>query len=401
MSAKVKSIILYSLISGTSASIYSMVFNLFLRNNGLTNSIIGNFTSLELYGSAIIGTLLGVFGSSLGKKRIIVATACFSGLIMLLRAFFPYPDMLIYTAFLNGGMGVARNILLNVIILELTDNKTRARAFGYNAGVSMGSGLIGNIIGGYLGDIFGLKFTLIVAGISFVLSTLVIINLSYNDEPVKIKTQDLLVLKGLDCGQKRIVIGYVMTTAFVGFGAGLFINFGNLIFYDLFKMSPAMIGAALSVAQLGTAIGSFYSHKLSEKFGAVQYSAWMQFLVIPLVMMLGYIRDPYLFTACYALRYSLMNMTSPVTSTIIFSALPKERVAIINSLSNFMNNIVRGVASGLFGIIVSSGLSGYKTLFLISAVFYILNIIMYLWTYFPIRNSTLVTELYKKENVHP
>ncbi|HOG35022.1 MAG TPA: hypothetical protein PLU28_07920, partial [Petrotogaceae bacterium] len=90
-----------------------------------------------------------------------------------------------------------------------------------------------------------------------------------------------------------------------------------------------------------------------------------------------------------------------VTSTIIFSALPKERVAIINSLSNFMNNIVRGVASGLFGIIVSSGLSGYKTLFLISAVFYILNIIMYLWTYFPIRNSTLVTELYKKENVHP
>jgi len=191
--------------------------------------------------------------------------------------------------------------------------------------------------------------------------------------------------------------GYLISTFTVGFGAGLFIHFGNLIFKDLFSMNPTMIGIALSIAQAGTAVGAALSPLLSKKFGALNYTGILQFFVVPLIIGLAYVRDPYMFTVLYALRFSFMNMTSPVMSNIVLSNLPKNKITAINSLNNLLNNLTRTVATALFGIIVGSTVSGYKILFLISGLFYFINFIVFMFIFMPLKNDEKTMNLYKKE----
>jgi predicted MFS family arabinose efflux permease len=194
--------------------------------------------------------------------------------------------------------------------------------------------------------------------------------------------------------QKNILTLYYLSTLSVGFGAGLFIHFGNLIYKDLFGLSSAAIGIALSIADLGTSAGNIFSHVLARRVGPLQLRFWCELLVVPLMISLIVVRQPALFVLLYTLRYILMNSASPILSTIINSFVPKEKIATLAGINTFLNNSIRGVAAMLFGIIVGASLSGYNLLFSISTAFYALNAVFSFLFLVRYRRHPIVLSLY-------
>jgi len=396
LNKNINKLLFYSLLAGITGSMYSVIFNLYLRDIGIENKFISNMTSLELFGSAILGLLLGIAGDKFGKSFFLKFLTISVGFFLIIRAVFPYSYVLFIISFLNGGFMAGRAIIINTLMVENTDTSSRGKAFGYLIAINMGTGLFGNSFGGFLGDHIGLQNTLIISGLLFLCSSLPIITLhdrNRNNESIK----QIFDFSSLNISERKIMSGYLISTFTVGFGAGLFIHFGNLIFKDLFSMNPTMIGIALSIAQAGTAVGAALSPLLSKKFGALNYTGILQFFVVPLIIGLAYVRDPYMFTVLYALRFSFMNMTSPVMNNIVLSNLPKNKITAINSLNNLLNNLTRTVATALFGIIVGSTVSGYKILFLISGLFYFINFIVFMFIFMPLKNDEKTMNLYKKE----
>ncbi|WP_051001551.1 MFS transporter [Thermosipho africanus] len=176
----------------------------------------------------------------------------------------------------------------------------------------------------------------------------------------------------MDEFQKKIFAFYIFSTASVGFGAGLFIHFGNVIFYDLFALSATVIGFILALAQFGTSIGSTFSHKLGKKFGASKVLMLSNLAVPILILMLSFVREPISFTAIYVARFTIMNMVNPIFNTLVLSYLPKSILASTAGIRSFANNTSRAFAAMLFSVLATSS-SGYSIIFLISSIFYFVN----------------------------
>ncbi|SHH18509.1 MFS transporter [Thermosipho atlanticus] len=366
MSAPVK-IILFTFFNGISRNIYQVLFNLYLKSLGYDNEIIGTIMSYNLWGGALLALLIGYFSDKVGRKKVLFLIQPFIVVFAIMRLFPLSANYLYISSFLYGGLNASTRILSDVFIVENTHNKNRAKFFGLNFGANMLTGVLGNATGGILGDLFGFKNVMISAMILRLFAIVPMLNL----EEKRIKKGKFL----LNDFQKKVFSFYIFSTASVGFGAGLFIHFGNVIFYDLFSLSATLIGFILAFAQLGTSIGSAFSHKLGKKFGAGRLLLISHFIVPILIFMLAIVREPIIFTTIYVSRFTIMNMVNPIFNTLVLSFLPSNILASSAGIRNFANNGMRAIAAMVFANL-ATGNEGYFYIFIISAAFYFINAVV-------------------------
>ncbi|MBO8160508.1 MAG: MFS transporter [Thermosipho sp. (in: Bacteria)] len=363
MSAPVK-IVFFTFLNGVSRNIYQVLFNLYLKLLGFNNEVIGTIMSYNLWGGALLALLIGFISDRVGRKRIIFIIQPLIVVFAIMRLF-PVSTWYLYlVSFLYGGLNATTRIISDVFIVENTHNKNRAKFFGMNFGANMLTGVLGNATGGFLGDLFGFKIVMIFAMILRLFAIFPLFNLKEK----KIERGKFV----LDDFQRKVFWFFIFSTASVGFGAGLFIHFGNVIFYDLFSMSATLIGFILAFAQLGTSIGAAFSHKLGKKFGAGRLLLTAHFIVPVLIFFLAIVREPISFVTIYIGRFTLMNMVSPIFNTLVLSFLPYNILASSAGIRNFANNAMRAIAAMIFAKL-AVGSEGYFTIFMISSVFYLIN----------------------------
>ncbi len=392
MRARIVELLMFTSISSLTRDMFSVVFNLYLRENLLTNQEIGSITSFMLWGSAIIGFTMSILAETIGRKKVLILSAFLFPIFNIGMVLIPDPAILNLISFMRGGIGVLSQTVVSAMIVYLTENRNRAKVFGLNIGLMMASGVLGNLLGGYFGEWFGLRQALYLSVLLYCFSFIPLLRIRVPD--FKVGIRKVLDFSMIDKEQKTILTLFYCSTMTVGFGAGLFIHFGNLIFKDLFGLSSAAIGIALSVAQLGTAAGNIFSHVFARRIGPLQFRFWSEMLVIPLMISLIAVRQTALFVLLYTLRFILMNSASPILTTIINSFIPKEKISTLAGVNAFLNNSVRGVAAMLFGMIIGNSLSGYNLLFSISTAFYALNAVFSFIFLMRYRRHPIVLSLY-------
>jgi len=392
MRARIVELLVFTSISALTRDMFSVVFNLYLREKLLTNQEIGNITSFMLWGSAIIGFAMSLLAETIGRKKVLIISAFLFPLFNIGMIAIPNPAVLNLISFLRGGIGILSQTVVSAMIVYMTENRNRAKVFGLNIGLMMASGVFGNLLGGYFGEWFGLRQALYLSILLYCFSFIPLLRIKVPDYKVAIRK--VLDFSMINKEQKKILMLFYCSTMTVGFGAGLFIHFGNLIYKDLFGLSSAAIGIALSIAQLGTAAGNVFSHVFARRVGPLQFRFWSEMLVIPLMVSLIVVRQPALFVLLYTLRFILMNSASPILTTIINSFVPKEKIATIAGMNALLNNSVRGIAAMLFGMIVGTSVSGYNLLFTISTAFYALNAVFSFLFLIGYRRHPIVLSLY-------
>jgi len=375
----------YTLLTGIMQSVFRVVFNLYLRDIGTPNNIIGNITSANLLGAAILGLIVSTTADVIGRKKVVMLAVIIFPLSSVLMLCVSDYTLIYLLSFIRGGFQIVGFTVILSLLVSITGERNRVKYFGINFGLNMGSGVFGNLAGGILGDTFGLSQTMFLAMLIFSLAIIPLSKIKVVDERKHIR--NIFNFSGFNKNQKTLLLLHYSSTLAVGFGAGLFIHFGNLIFKDLFDMSTTSIGIALSIAQLGTAVGGILAKKFGKKYGPFQFKFICQLMVVPLIISLAFVRDPFIFTILYATRFVFMNIATPIMNSIINSYIPHDKISTITGINSLINNSIRSVAALLFGYIVGNSVDGYTTLFAISAVFYCVNSVI----------SFIMLKLYKND----
>ncbi|GAB4307774.1 MULTISPECIES: MFS transporter [Pseudothermotoga] len=360
---------IYTAISSFSMQMYSVVFNLFLRHYRISNLLIGEIVSSNLWGAAVLGSLLGLFADRIDKKKMLITLSLIQCTVLLMRALSISAIWQIAGAFVSGAVYSAILIVISASMILSEKHKNKFILFGSNFSISMIAGVLGNVTGGVLSDMFSERSTLIVA--SLIYATSLIALKSIPTLPAKQNKEKL----SFNPFQRNIFWYYIISSMMVGFGAGLFINFGNLILNDLFNMSTTSIGLIMAFTQIATGAGGAINHILEKRFGPTKVLLVCYTSVVPLMISIAFVREQTIFSILYTLRFMLMNMVNPIFSVLIFSNIPAQMVSFTNGVGNLLNNSSRALAALLFGYIVKES-SDYTKLLLISTIFYALNALL-------------------------
>lgn len=366
-------ITLFTFIDGLSQSVYGTLFNLMLRHSGVPTNVVGRITSFSLWGAAIFGLLFGFIADRFDKKKLIILAQLLSIFFGIYRVLVNSIVQLNLTSFFFGGFSSASAIILSTLLVLKTHKEDRAKFFGLNFGVGMFTGVFGNILGGVLGDVLNVKLILILSSLTRLIAIYPLMRV--NVESVSTFDRRINILEFLSAflpSKSKVVFYYLISVISVGFGAGLFVTFGNVIFYDLFKFSATLIGVILALAQFATSLGAVFSHKLGKRFGDMNILVFSYVFVPILIVFLSFVREPITFTSVYVLRFAVMNMVSPLLSALVFSNVPKDKLATVNGVSNFVNNLSRALSAELFAFLTGFS-NGYTLIFVISSIFYFIN----------------------------
>ncbi|QAV33877.1 Predicted arabinose efflux permease, MFS family [Fervidobacterium changbaicum] len=374
-------ITIFTFTDGLAQGIYGTIFNLMLRTSGMPTSYVGRITSFFLWGCALLGLVFGIIADKVNKKQLMFTTHLLSVFFGTYRVLSKSYVQLGISSFLFGGFSTATGIVLSTLLILKTSKDNRTKVLGLNFGVGMLTGVLGNILGGVLGDVFPLKAVLISASISRLLALIPVKRLSiekFSDTRLYKSDTDTNVLeffstlKKLNEQAKKVVLYYFLSTMSVGFGAGLFVTFGNVIFYDLFHLSPSLIGTILAMAQLATSIGAIFSYKLGRKFGDMNVLIFSYVFVPILIVLLSFVREPITFTSVYILRFAVMNMVGPLLTALVFSNIPASYLSSINGMNTFLSNVARALSADLFAALTRFK-NGYTWIFVVSSIFYFAN----------------------------
>jgi len=370
-------ITLFTFIDGLAQGIYGTIFNLMLRTYGTSTSSVGRVTSLFLWGSAIFGLLFGILADRVDKKQLMITTHVISIFFGTYRVMTNSLFQLSIASFFFGGFTTATSIVLSTMLILRTSRENRTQMLGLNFGIGMFTGVLGNVFGGILGDFFPFKAVLIASSLCRIFALIALVKIkehtvASNNSQMQNALSFLSTFGRIDYRTKKVVWYYFLSTMSVGFGAGLFVTFGNVIFYDLFHMNPSLIGTILAIAQLATSIGAVFSHKFGKKFGDMNVLIFSYVFVPILIVMLSFVREPFTFTSVYILRFAVMNMVGPLLTATVFSNISTTYLSSINGMNIFLNNIVRALSAELFALLTKYN-NGYTLIFLVSSFFYFLN----------------------------
>jgi len=363
----------FTFLTGFAGQAYGIIFNLHMRRQHFTNAQISAIVSSNLWGSAIFGLILAVVLSKFDKRRLLFFSNLSMGALMILRVVILTFPMQLFFAFISGAISSLSGIVLTATLLAKTESTKRYSVFGSQFSISMAANVLGNILGGTMADRLGYSFSLLFAAILQLCSAFLIQKIG------NVKgDRHLLRVFSLDTVQKRVFSYYILSNVLVGFGAGLFLNFSNLMFYDLFGLPLGSVGLIMASAQLMTALGSMSSGFLQRKFGTIRVLLTCYTAVVPLMLSLSFTRNLVAFSSLYIVRFMLMNMVNPSFTVLVFSNLPEQMIMSANGFGNLLNNSSRALTAYLYGWIVEAP-RDYTKLLLVSTLFYALNALLTWW----------------------
>lgn len=396
---------LYTFLAGLSRSAFTVLYNLFLRSLGLDNAFVGEVNLYYSWGLALGGLIFSGVSDRIGRKRTILLTAPSYALFGLLRTFATQPlHILALSAFF--GFFDTSIVLPTISVIERSVEKHRLRNSNLNFAIVMLTGVLGYFGAGSLSDLLGFKVALIVASVIAFLSAIPIM---FVHEKVARRRHRSLELS-LNVSQAVMLAYYLVSGALVSYAAGIFVNFGNVIFYDLFGLTTTAISSILAVSQLATAASSLFSHKLAEALGYKLALFTLYSLVTMLIYLMPLVlRSTVLFTTTYVLRFVLLNLTIPMYTVFCLDRLPRGYMASFSGVSYFLNNIMRALAARSFSLLSRGDETNYPSLFTLTGHFYLVNTLATFGTFVLLllvakagsANNVLITISFKPRRKRP
>ncbi len=360
-----KNLIAFSLLDGFLLGVYGVLFNLFLKEAGYPSSFVGKIAAYNLWGNAILGATIAILSQQFSSRSFFLICFGFSMLFGFYRLVDLSSPAFQICSFLFGGFTGITGMMIQTIGAQTEDKQMRGRFLSVTFGVSMLVGVLSNTLGGLFGQVAGLRNALLTVSL---LRTVAVLPITRTQFP-KMFSRHKSVLSNV---QQKMLLYYLLSTASVGFGAGLFVNFGNVIFYDLFGLNAVLIGIILSIAQLATSVGAIFSTVLAKKIGEMRLLI-ISYVVVPaMIVSLSFIREPITFTIVYVLRFAFMNMVTPILNNVVFSFLPPNLLLATSGLNNLVASSARAVSANFFAVF-SALPNGYTHIFALSSLFYILN----------------------------
>lgn len=382
LSPNVKLFLIGNAVQGMGLSIYSLLFNLYLKELGFGESAIGNMISTTSLGISLMAIPAALIIEKFHVKHLVITGLFFSAVFYSLQIMNVDEASLFTFGLLASMFQALFNISVSPFYLRNSTPEQRVHLFTMNSSLIMMTQLLGYLIGGYLPEVVTMlvpsltrmdvfrSSILLALGLVFASN---IIFLKIKRVPIpKVKKNIFENLREKDWG---ILAKLITPKLCFAFGGGLIVPFMNLYMKEKFKLSTDMIGVAYALLQFFIFMGIFIAPAIIKKTTQLRFILLTGLLSIPFMIAMGLTGNITLVLSCFFLRGMLMNMSGPITSMFEMEHVKEKECVFASAMILFFYHLVYTSSTRLGGYLIEH--YSFGPTFYISGAFYALAIMLY------------------------
>ena len=376
---------------------FILILNIYLRKQGFSDPEIASFNSLRFVGALAFALPLGIYIRGRRLKPFFKMASLMVPLtsIMIIEAIHYSMTPLIQLSFILWGIGMMlmRVCSLPFIIRHTTnDNSTEALSLSASTW-SLSTMVSGLIISGldWISKIklspdliklneYGILWIITLIGsLSYVFTVQINEDVDFN----KGKRPGIFSLhKTYDWS---MIFKAISPLILISIGAGLTIPFVNLFFNSVFNFNSSDFSLLSSITAMLVFTFSLLVPTLRKKYGYWMTIVFVQTLAILCLVIMSlteiYASYPYaviIAVAAYIFRQPLMHMAHPASNELMMNYVGKNNQELISALSSSLWSASWFISAKLFEWLRLLDFKYYE-IFLITAVLYVLGVILYVF----------------------
>jgi MFS family permease len=337
-----------SLIGAISGGIYGLIMSLYLRSMGYDYPSIG---LLMAFGTLTVVIMLipsGIMAEIYGKKAMIVTSGIVGtisvGIFVAMPSGTSAGHFMAYAvANMLGGFANALSApAMNAWLSEKSSERRRKYLFSLNAfagTLGMGFGmLISGVLPaatGFTGTQETLHLIRLMFLISFFLSAAKTIGFLFIGEkahPGKAKVR--VVPRSW-----KLIRQFAITSALIGFGAGLVVPWFQVYFQDRFGASLSNIGYVFAMQQFIMAAMILLMPKLADRTGTVKAIVITQGIAILVLVLIPNSPLFWLAAIAFLIRAIMMNIASPIQNAFMMCIIEEDERSYATAIQAFSWNL--------------------------------------------------------------
>jgi MFS family permease len=415
-----------SFLLGIGANQISLLWNLYLKSIGYSPTAIGQTLSLKALGSAVLALPAAFFVARIDSRRLLPSAAFLVAAAYVAQSLALSVSVVSAAVFMAGAFSTVFQVSTGPFFMRNSGPRERIHLFSLNSALSMGTGLIGSLAGGFLKDglvAAGVPETWsyrigLLAGAAFVLAAFV--PFARIDERSAMRDMDTPAGTGkapgadaagasdagasvdsaatattattVPAGAAAAAVGtkadrigpalwvkLVLPGFLIGIGAGLTVPYLNLYFKLVFNLGDGAIGAAVAAGQVATFLGMAASPLLARKIGKARSVFITQGVSIPLILVLAFVGSLPLALAAYLARQVFMNMSTPISDNFALELVPQSRQGLVNAVKMLAWTGSWAISARISGGLIDS--RGFAPSFVLTASCYALSTVLF-WLFF-------------------
>ena len=369
---------------GVGANQISLLFSLYLKALSYTEAGIGQVLATRALGMAAVALPVSLLAARLDPRRLLPVAAFVSAVAYAAQSLCISGAAIAGSVFVAGAVAAVFQVSAGPFFMRNSGEGERIYLFSLNSALSMGTGLVGSLLGGGLKDglvlagldeLFAYRAALLV-GAGFVLAAAWPFSRITPSPARELGRPRLRGFEGIDVG---LWVKLTLPGFLVGMGAGLTIPYLNLYFKNVFGLGDAAIGAAVAAGQVATFAGMSAGPSIARRMGKPRAVFWTQMASVPLILVLGWVRALPLAILAYLARQVLMNMSTPIQENFSLELVPPERQGLMNAVKMLAWTGSWTVAARISGELIYHG--GFATSFALTASLYAASTLCY-WAFF-------------------
>ena len=379
--------LLYNLLANVGWGVFTLIFNLYLRELNLREDDMGAFSAAQTLAMAGGAATMGSVLDRLGIWRSIVSGVSVFLIASLGLAFAEARPMLLLLSAISG-LGLAylfTTTMPFVIAWTRRDDRQFVSALAFS--VASLSLTLGSLLGGFLpdllpgGDLETFRWTL-VTGTGIAALGLVPMLLMGPARRGRGLPDPTAVKEATDAGERRQVrrdlAVFVLVGGLMAVGAGMVFPFYN-VYLTTLGADSTTIGYVYALGGLSAAVVGLSAPFISRRLGSLYGVAAVRLSIVPFYLALILSPGLPLAAVTHIVRQTTISMAWPIDSTFIAEVLPPRARTRVYGLRAAAWNLGFSVASLVAGVLIVN--FGYAVTFLDLIVFTALAMVVFVGYY--------------------
>jgi MFS family permease len=382
LSTNVKVFLIGNAIQGMGLSIYSLLFNLYLKELGFGESAIGGLISTTSLGISLMAIPAALIIDKFHVKHLVVTGLLLSSLFYSVQVMNVDEGSLFAFGLLASMFQALFNISVSPFYLRNSSPEQRVHLFTMNSSLNMIAHLIGYLAGGYLPDIISSilpdhsRIEVFRTSLLFALGVVFASNLMFlKIKRVPIPKVKKRLFEGIREKEWNILARLILPKLCFAFGGGLVVPFMNLYLKEKFHLSTEMIGISYALLQFFIFLGIFITPAIIKKTTQLRFIVLTGLLSIPFMVAMGLTGNITLVLSCFFMRGMLMNMSGPITSMFEMEHVREKECVFASATILFFYHMVYTTSTRLGGHLIEA--YSFGPTFYVAGSFYALAIILY------------------------
>lgn len=323
-----------------------------MQEMDVSPSAIGLVVTVFAMPGIVLAPIVGVLADRIGRKKILIAALVVMGSCGTACAFADSFETLLVLRFMQGMGAGPLGVLNPTIICDLYSGRERTAALGY-AGTALSIGAAGfPAVGGALA-IFGWRFAFLLPLAVLPLALLIYLFLD-NPEPESGESFGEYLRGAVSAINSGRVLGLCLISllSFVIL-YGPFVTYVPVLLEERFDLSPAYIGAIVSVSSLFTAVAASQIGRLCSLFNELSVFRAAFILWTITLAAIPALPSPWAIAVGVAVFGLAIGMNFPVRISLLTALAPPNRRAALLAVNSMLLRFGQTIAPVLSGLVLA------------------------------------------------